>query len=198
MAQPGWRDLLSGENASRTVTLAGGVALHAINIYIATTILPSVVADIGGLPFYAWNLTLFVIGSIVGAALTARALERLGHRHVYRLALICFGLGTLLCAIAPSMAVLLVGRTVQGVGGGLLFALSYALIQALLPEVLWARALGLVSGMWGIATLVGPLIGGVFADLGAWRAAFWSLLVITVVFGLLADRVIVPGPPRAP
>ncbi len=77
---PSWGELLSGRNGLRSIALAGGVALHAINIYIATTILPSVVRDIGGLEYYAWNTTLFMAASIVGAPLSANVLSRFGPR----------------------------------------------------------------------------------------------------------------------
>ena len=56
-----WADLLHGANALRSIALAGGVAPHAINVYIATTIPPSIIGDIGGLEYYAWNTTLFVV-----------------------------------------------------------------------------------------------------------------------------------------
>jgi MFS family permease len=79
---------------------------------------------------------------------------------------------------------------VQGFGGGFLFALSYTMIRIVFEESLWPRAIGLVSAMWGIATLIGPAIGGVFAELGVWRAAFWSMLPITVLFALLAVAVL--------
>ena len=72
-----WAALLSGTNGVRSLALAGGVVLHAINVYIATTILPSVVKDIGGIDYYAWNTTLFVAASILGSALSARLLGRL-------------------------------------------------------------------------------------------------------------------------
>ncbi|MCR2139028.1 MFS transporter, partial [Salmonella enterica] len=79
-AQGKWADLLSGSNALLTIALTGGVALHAINIYIVTTILPSVVNDIGGLEYYAWNTTLFVATSIVGSALSSKILDSFGPK----------------------------------------------------------------------------------------------------------------------
>ncbi len=174
----------------RSIALAGGVALHAINVYIATTILPSVVADIGGLDYYAWNTTLFVVASIVGSALAARAMGWVGPRAVYMSAGLVFAAGTLLCATAPAMSSMLAGRVIQGFGGGLLFALSYALIRLVFAETLWPRAMALVSGMWGVATLIGPAVGGIFAQVGAWRFAFWSLLPATGVFMVLALLVV--------
>jgi MFS family permease len=98
---PAWSDLLSGSNGWRALGLAGGVALHATNVYVATTILPSVVHDIGGLELYAWNTTLFVVASILGSVLSVRLLAVLGARSAYFSALAVFALGTVVCATAP-------------------------------------------------------------------------------------------------
>lgn len=187
-----WGDLLSGANGARSIALAGGVALHAINVYIATTILPSVVADIGGLQYYAWNTTLFVVASIIGASLASKALARYAPRGAYQMASLLFALGAVICALAPTMPVLLAGRTIQGLGGGLLVSFSYAMIRRVFAEPLWSRAMALVSGMWGVATLLGPLIGGVFAQMNAWRWAFWALVPLIGAFMLLSQRVM-PG-----
>jgi MFS family permease len=181
-----WRDLLSGRNAIYSLTLGGSVALHALNIYIVTTIMPSVVSDIGGLDFYAWSTTAFVVASIVSASLTARIFQQAGPRHAYALAAMLFCLGTTICALAPNMAALLLGRTIQGFGGGLLYALTYAVVRVVFPERLWARAIGFESVMWGVSTLIGPAVGGIFAELGEWRMAFWSMVPFGIVFGATA------------
>ena len=183
-----WSELLTGRNLLRSVALTGGVALHAINVHIVTTILPSVVRDIGGLGYYAWNITLFVVASIVGSALTSKLLDKLGPRRAYLLGLAVFTLGSILCATALSMPWMLAGRSVQGLGGGLLAALGYALIPVLFEQRLWSRAVALESGMWGVATLLGPAVGGLFAAGGAWRLAFWCLLPVA-----LLQAVIVAG-----
>lgn len=185
ITQAKWADLLRGTNALLTIALTGGVALHAINIYIVTTILPSVVNDIGGLEYYAWNTTIFVATSIVGSALSSKILNNLGPKFAYLTALLLFSLGSIWCAASPSMLSLLVGRAFQGLGGGILFALSYALIRVVFPENLWSRSMGIVSGMWGIATLCGPAIGGIFAQGGHWRWAFWSLLPVAILLALI-------------
>jgi predicted MFS family arabinose efflux permease len=82
------------------------------------------------------------------------------------------------------MPALLAGRCVQGLGGGVLFALSYALIRVVFEAPLWPRAMALVSGMWGVATLGGPAIGGMFAQQGLWRPAFWVLLPVALLLAL--------------
>ncbi|WP_376710046.1 MFS transporter [Pseudochrobactrum lubricantis] len=182
----GWGDLLTGKNAIRSMALAGGVALHAVNVYIATTILPSVVSDIGGLDYYAWNTTLFVVASIIGSTLAVKLLRKTGPRKAYAISASVFALGTLICAVSPTMQALLVGRFIQGFGGGFMLALSYAMIRIVFPEALWPRAMALISGMWGVATLVGPAVGGIFAELGEWRAAFWSVVPAALLFAVMA------------
>ncbi|MBB4819565.1 MFS family permease [Pseudomonas alcaligenes] len=189
-----WGELFSGRNGLMAVALTGGVALHAINVHIVTTVLPSVVREIGGLDWYAWNTTLFVVASIVGAALASRLLAGGGPRGACLAALALFALGSVGCAAAQSMPWMLSARAVQGLGGGLLAALSYALIRVVFAPPLWPRAVALVSGMWGVATLCGPAVGGLFAEAGHWRWAFWSLLPVALAQALL---VLVQLRPRA-
>lgn len=206
-ATASWGSLFQGRNGLLAVALTGGVALHAVNVHIVTTVLPSVVQDIGGLDWYAWSTTLFVVASIIGAALSVRLLALLGPRAACIAALAVFALGSAACASAWSMPWLLAGRSVQGLGGGVLAALSYALIQVVFAPALWPRAVALVSGMWGIATLCGPAVGGLYAQAGHWRWAFWTLLPLALAQALLVAVQLRPaqdappatdGPPRIP
>lgn len=183
-----WGELLSGRNGLRSIALAGGVALHAVNVYIATTILPSVVEDIGGLEYYAWNTTLFVAASIFGSAISPKTMHLFGPRRAFLVAILLFALGTAACAAAPTMLWMLAGRTVQGLGGGLLLGLSYSSIRLVFEERLWPLATGLTSSMWGVATLSGPAIGGIFAETGHWRWAFWAVLPFCVGLAWLVTQ----------
>lgn len=194
-SQGGWVDLWRHGNAARSALVGGGMVLHAVNVFIVATILPSVVHDIGGLQFFAWSTTLYVVASLFGAVACARMLRGCGARWTYRLALLLFALGSAGCALAPSMPVLLIGRFVQGLGAGTLSALSFTQVRQLFPQALWARALAVISVMWGAATLLGPAVGGVFAEYHAWRAAFWSLLAATPVLLLLVEWALPRGVP---
>ena len=84
------------------------------------------------------------------------------------------------------MEVLLIGRAAQGVGGGLLSGLAFALIRTALPETAWARATAVVSAMFGVGTIVGPTAGGAFAQLDAWRLAFASVAAAGVILAIAA------------
>lgn len=192
-----WSDLFTGTNGWLALALTGGVALHAVNVHIVTTVLPSVVRDIGGLDWYAWSTTLFVVASILGAVLSVRLLGVAGPRDACMAALAVFALGSAICAGAPSMPWMLAGRSVQGLGGGTLAALSYALIRIVFAPALWPRAVALVSGMWGVATLCGPAVGGLFAQAGHWRWAFWTLLPVALLQALLAALKLRPARTQA-
>lgn len=188
--EQGWSTLLGRRNVVPSLVLAGGVALHAVNVFLVTTMLPSIVRDIGGLSYYAWSTTLFVVASIIGATCSAHLLQTLRPRGAYMVAALLFAAGCLVCALAPAMPVLLAGRTIQGFGGGLLISLSYAMIRLLFDQPLWPRAMALVSGMWGIGTLVGPAIGGVFAEMDAWRVAFYAVVPLALTFAAVAASVL--------
>lgn len=185
-----WSALLRGRNLLLSLALSGGVVIHAVNLYLATTILPSVVQDIGGIEYYAWNTTVYVVASIVGAAVAARLLAQRGPRGTYALVASAFAVASAICALASSMPMLLLGRTAQGLSGGVLVALPYALVRSVFAPPLWPRAIALVSGMWGVSTLLGPALGGLFAQWGMWRAAFWSLLPVIALFAGMAVAVL--------
>lgn len=189
---PRWSDLFAGDLLPFSVVLGGGVVLHAMNVFVSATIMPSVVADIGGIAFYAWATTLFVMASIVGAALTSRLMQLFGPRKTYLIAFGLFCLGTFICGQATSIGLFNAGRSVQGGGGGMLYALAYAVIRSVFPERLWPLAIGLITLMWGVATMAGPAVGGVFAELQAWRFAFFSLLPVAALLSFLCLRVF-PG-----
>ncbi len=187
-----WRELLGPKNLGASAVLAGGVALYATNEFLTISLMPSAVADIGGQRFYAWVTTVYLVGSVMAATTVHSVLMRLGPRWSYLLGLSVFGAGSLGCAAAPSMEIMLVGRTVQGAAGGLLAGLGYAVINTALPSSLWTKASALVSAMWGVGTLVGPAAGGLFAQYGSWRWAFGVLVVMTTVMSLLVP-IALPG-----
>ncbi|MGH7086147.1 MAG: MFS transporter, partial [Acetobacteraceae bacterium] len=122
-------------------------------------------------------------------------------------AAVVYALGCAVSALAPDIGVLLVGRLIQGTGGGVMIALTYVATQRLFPEHLWVRLMAIVSAIWGASSLCGPMIGGAFADAGLWRGAFWAfgaqavlLIVAALVFlrDLPAERRQASGWPWPP
>ena len=190
-----WRELLGAKHVGTSVVLAGGVALYATNEFLTISLLPNTVAEIGGSRLYAWVTTLYLVGSVAAATMVNPMLLRVGPRSSYLMGLALFGVSSLVCGMAPNMEILIAARALQGVAGGLLAGLGYAVINAALPRFLWTRASALVSAMWGVATVVGPATGGLFAQFGLWRWAFVAMAILTVLMAMLvpialaADRV---------
>lgn len=190
----GWAELVADGRGLAVGVFAGGVGLQAMETFIGSTLLPSVVREIGGLELFAWNTTVFIVASIVAAIFAAVRPFGIGPRGSYVLAALGFAVGSLACGAAANMWIMLLGRAIQGFGAGLLTAMSYAMIRQVFPQALWGRAFALISSVWGVSTLVGPAVGGVFAALDAWRWAFWILVPAAGLLGLLAYRIL---PPRS-
>ena len=192
----GWSGLFAGRNAPRSLVLASAVALHGFFMFITATVLPSIVGEIGGITFYAWVTTVFGIGSIAGAMLTPAILAALPARRAFEAALAIFLLGSTLCALASNIAEIILGRAAQGLAGGVVTAVATSMIPVLFTEQLRARAVALVSSMWGPIALIGPFIGGTIAQLASWRMAFWLAVPLVLTMALLADRVLPADRPQ--
>lgn len=190
-----WRDLLSRQHLAVVVVLASGVGLYAMNLYFTAALLPTVVADIGGERYFAWAATAYLISAVVATMLVSRLLASAGSARIYALAFGVFAAGTTLSALSPGMELFVAGRAVQGFGGGLLTGLGYAAIRGSLPSRLWTRATGLISAMFGVGALLGPALGGGFAELGQWRLGFGVLAVCAILLIVVALRALPTAPP---
>src|ERR1700759_2666996 len=177
-----WRAFIAEGGVALPVFI-GGVGLQAIEAFIGTAMLPTVVRDIGGLDLFAWTTTLFIVASILATIFAATRPAWIGPRTASLIAASGFALGSLICGLAPSMPVLLAGRFVQGLGAGLLVSTSLAMIRLVFSQPLWPRAMALNAMVWGVATLLGPAIGGIFAQYDMWR---WAFLAIVPLAALLA------------
>lgn len=188
----GWRDLLAPGLAARFAFLCLGIWLNAADALVTVTLTPTIARDIGGFQYFGWAVAAFLLASIVAGAASGRVSLMLGLRPATALAGAAYALGCAISAVAPTFLIFIVGRLVQGLGAGAVVALCYVAINALFPEKLWVRVYGAIAGVWGVATLIGPLIGGLFAEGGVWREAFWFFgaqgLVFVVATFLLVKK----------
>lgn len=173
-ADGSWKAILSNRHFPAFILLCFGIWLHAADTMLTATVVPVLVADIGGAEFIAWTMALYVLASIVAGSASGLAARRLGMKVAISAGAGLYGLGCAVSALAPDMAVMLAGRVLQGFGGGALVALAYVALTELFPAPTWPRLYACISAMWGGASLSGPLIGGLFAEAGLWRAAFWA------------------------
>lgn len=171
---------LDGRHALSTTVVLVGVFGPAVNTFITATVLPSVVKEIGGLPLYAWATTTYAVASILGSAASSILMRGLGTRVALIAAALILVAGTAACGAAPSMAVVVAGRAIQGIGGGLTFGIVHGMVRELFPEPMWPSRLALMSTVWGVAAIGGPFAGGLLAQWGMWRTAFWGMVPIIV------------------
>lgn len=184
----GWQQLLATRLLGRFSLLCLGVWLHAADMLVTATLTPSIVDDIGGVPLVSWMISLYQVGSIISGAASAVTVSRQGLKHTLLLSALLYGAGCVAAAAAPTMPVLLAARFVQGIGGGLLLSLCYLAIQQWFDSRYWSRLFGINAFVWGAGSLLGPLIGGEFARLHAWRIAFWSFALQAAVLCILTLR----------
>ncbi|MFT5219285.1 MAG: MFS family permease [Planctomycetota bacterium] len=185
-----WSELLTLQYLPKLATLAIALWLHAANSMLTATTMPSAIEEIGGLHLISWTFALYLAGSIAAASSISMVVARLGVRKSMIRSAIVFTIGCVIVATAPSMPVLLIGRVLQGLGGGALIALVYISQARFFPNRFLPRTIGFLSMVWMLSAFTGPSIGGAFATIGEWRLAYWifavqGLLLIPAVHLLL-------------
>lgn len=179
-----WKEVFRPEWLAPLAVLLGGILVHSMNVLLVATVLPSIVADVGGAHLLAWPMTSFMAASIIAATSSGILASRIGPRGGYMLGAALFAVGSLACALAPSMLEIIAGRFVQGFGGGTLAGLAYVLVRKTFPERVWPRVFAMLASVWSVSVILGPLIGGIFANAGNWRAAFVTVAVIALSLGV--------------
>lgn len=182
----GWRELAAPNLLFKLLIILLGVWINAADTLVTATIQPSVAADLGGYAAFSWAVAGFLIGSVVAGASSGRVAEMFGLGPASSVAGGVFAAGCAMGALAPDIGTFLAGRLVQGVGSGWFSGFAMVAIAQLFPERQIARVFAIISGVWGVATILGPLVGGVFAEAGNWHAVFWIFLAQAVLFSILA------------
>lgn len=178
----GWRDLLGQGRAPVLALLVLGCWVVAADSLVTATIMPAVGGALAGFAWFGWAASGFLTGLVVAGASAGWLAERIGLRAAMMLAGAGFTIGCALSAVAPDILLFLAGRVLQGCAAGWVTGLVYVALAELFPGRHLPRVFAILTSVWGIATFAGPLVGGLFADAGAWRGVFWLFAGQAVLF----------------
>nr|BFD90791.1 MFS transporter [Kitasatospora sp. Xyl93] len=155
--------------------------LAALDQTIVSTALPTIVSDLGGLEHLSWVVTAYLLASTAATPLWGKLGDMYGRKRFFQASIVIFLLGSVLCGIAQNMGELIAFRALQGLGGGGLMVLSQAIVGDLVAPRDRGRYQGLFGAVFGVTSVLGPLLGGVFVDHLSWRWVFYVNLPIGAV-----------------
>ncbi|WP_435842908.1 MDR family MFS transporter [Streptomyces lavendulae] len=171
-------------------TIMLGVLLAALDQTIVGTALPTIVADLGGAEHMSWVVTSYLLAETVATVLVGKFGDLFGRKLVFQTSAVVFITGSFLCGLSSNMTMLILWRGVQGVGAGGLMVTSMALIADVVPLRERGKYQGAIGAVFGVATVIGPLLGGFFTDHLSWRWAFYVNVPIAILVVVAAARTI--------
>jgi EmrB/QacA subfamily drug resistance transporter len=169
-----------------TAGLLLGMSLGALEATVVSTAMPTVIATLGGLAHYSWVFSAYLLTSTASVPIWGRLSDLYGRRRMYLIGVAIFLLGSVMSGASTTMAMLIVSRAIQGLGAGAIIPMSMTIVGELYTLAERARTQALFSGVWGVASIAGPLVGGYITDALSWQWVFY----LNVPFGLFCMAVI--------
>jgi EmrB/QacA subfamily drug resistance transporter len=159
-----------------------GLFLSAMDSTIVGTAMPRVIAELSGLKLYSWVFTSYMLASTTSVPIVGKMGDIYGRKQFFLAGIAIFLIGSILSGASQSMMELILFRGVQGLGGGFIFANAFAIVGDLFAPAERGRYTGIMSGVFGLASVIGPLVGGAITDNLSWRWVFY----VNIPLGLVA------------
>ena len=179
---------LRSERGPVLAALMLSTGLIAIDATILATAVPSIVRDLGSYQQFPWLFSVYLLAQAVSVPIYSRFADTVGRKPVILLGIGLFLLGSILCGVAWSMPALILFRIIQGLGAGAVAPMSMTIVGDIYTVAERAKVQGYVASVWAISSVVGPALGGIFAQLDAWRWIFWVNVPLCLVAGWMLLR----------
>ena len=179
---------LRSERGPILLAVMMSTGLVAIDSTIIATAVPAIVADVGGFSSFPWLFSVYLLASAVTVPVYSKLADTIGRKPVILFGIGVFLLGSVLCGIAWSMPALIAFRAVQGIGAGAILPITITMVGDIYTLEERARVQGYVASVWAVASVVGPTLGGVFAQLEVWRGIFLVNVPLCLVAAYLIAR----------
>jgi len=170
--------------------IAGGMLLAALDSTIVSTALPTIVGDLGGASHISWVVTAYMLTETVATALGGKLGDLYGRKTIFMVSIVVFVGASALAGASESMTWLILSRAIQGLGGGGLTVTATAMIADIIPLRERGKYQGALGAVFGVTTVIGPFLGGVFTDHLSWRWVFYVNVPIAVVILVAAVKVL--------
>lgn len=168
--------------------ICAGVFLSALDQTIVVPAVPAMAASLGGGGNMAWVISAYLLAATAATPVIGKLSDLYGRRRLQLVSILVFTLASLLCALAQTLWQLVAFRALQGLGGAGLMVMAHATMGDMVPPRERGRYQIYLSGMWGLASILGPLGGGLLTDLASWRIIFWLNLPLGLLAYILCSR----------
>jgi EmrB/QacA subfamily drug resistance transporter len=174
------------------ISLMISLLLAALDATIVGTAMPKIIGDLRGMEHYSWPFTAYMLCSTVAILIFGKLSDMYGRKPIFISGIVVFLISSALCGMSQSMAQLILFRGIQGIGGGIIISNVFIIVADLFPPVKRGKYIGITSSMWGLASVIGPAIGGVITDTLSWRWVFY----VNIPLGILALVMVGVGLPH--